>query len=259
MKNFETPTPNKPPKEEAENQIPPQYKGLPSEVVEKLWQKKIYTDPKKTEAEARRRENALQQIRDQEKANKIREELGIPTQEINSEKTLDSLQEEAKPLTTKEVEEIKRNAYAKVKQGEGNFDLMINTVDWEVGQRFDAHGLAKESVPAQLRQLLDLIEKGIDPDKPFHTAPLEINPNKKAAMGAGLGTAGGTAYKDGSFIILGEIDRKIQQSGIKYIAVNDAYYDSIPRLQEAYPQVQFIRADKLNETLKEIAEKNSPK
>jgi len=193
---------------------------------------------------------------DQEKLNSIREKLGLPTQEIQKNRPLLPEEKvEPKPLTTEEVKEIERNAYAKVKQGQGNLDLMINFIDWEIGQRFDAHGLAKKSVPAQLWQLLNLIEKGIDPDRPFHTAPLEVDPELRAGLGTGLGTGGGTTYKDGSFIILGEIDQKINQSGIRYIAVNDAYYDSISRLQEAYPQVQFIRADELNDILKKIAEK----
>lgn len=68
--------------DEEENSIPPQYEGLPSEVVEELWDKKIYVDPEKTETENLRREQAIQQIKDQEEANKIREEIGIPTKEI---------------------------------------------------------------------------------------------------------------------------------------------------------------------------------
>ncbi|MEA2065006.1 MAG: hypothetical protein U9O66_01775 [Patescibacteria group bacterium] len=73
---------------EDENSIPPQYDGLPSEVVEELWDKKIYVDPEKTKAEKIRREQAIQKIKDQEEANKIRKEIGIPAQDINDDNLL---------------------------------------------------------------------------------------------------------------------------------------------------------------------------
>jgi hypothetical protein len=73
---------------EEENIIPPQYEGLPSEVVEELWDKKVYIDSKKNEAENIRREQAIQQIKDQEEANKIREEIGIPTQDTDNKNHL---------------------------------------------------------------------------------------------------------------------------------------------------------------------------
>lgn len=43
--------------------IPPQYRDLPSDIAEELWQQKIFTDPEKTEAEHQRREQALSALR----------------------------------------------------------------------------------------------------------------------------------------------------------------------------------------------------
>ena len=55
-----------PNREAEEDFVPPQYRGLPSEVVEELWQNPIHIDSKKNEGEVRRREKALDQIRNEE-------------------------------------------------------------------------------------------------------------------------------------------------------------------------------------------------
>jgi len=46
-----------------QNIIPPQYKGLPSEIVEELWQNPTYIDDAKNRSEGERRERALKEIR----------------------------------------------------------------------------------------------------------------------------------------------------------------------------------------------------
>jgi hypothetical protein len=46
-----------------ESIIPPQYDGLPSEVVEELWTNPIYLDEEKNQSEAKRRQNAIDQIK----------------------------------------------------------------------------------------------------------------------------------------------------------------------------------------------------
>ncbi|MDQ3076469.1 MAG: hypothetical protein M3Q63_00220 [bacterium] len=71
--------------ESEENSIPFQYRGLSKEVVEELWIPKIYIDPEKNESERIRRDRVLKQIEEQEKANELRSELGIPLKE-DSEK-----------------------------------------------------------------------------------------------------------------------------------------------------------------------------
>lgn len=52
-----------PPAENKPGVIPAQYEGMPSEVVEKLWQSKVYSDPEKNNAEAKRRQIALEAIK----------------------------------------------------------------------------------------------------------------------------------------------------------------------------------------------------
>jgi hypothetical protein len=166
-----------------------------------------------------------------------------------------SRETERKKLTPEDVERLKRVAYSKEKErgGDINLDLTLADIDWKVGERFDAHGIAKISIPNQLEQLITLLEKGIDPKRPFHTAPLEVDPEKKTALGAGFGTAGGTAYKEGSFVILGGPDAKLKD-GIKYVLVNDAYYEAVSALQKAYPDVEFIRADEVPQRLRDIVD-----
>lgn len=123
-----------------------------------------------------------------------------------------------------------------------NYDafVFLNNLSPEIGSKFDAHGLAKIGVADQLKQLNTLLTKGIDKRKPFHTAPLVSKNN--AGVGAGLGT-GGHAYRDGSFIVVGEKSKLIEESGIKHVIVNDAYYNIIEDLRKKFPKINFVRAD----------------
>lgn len=107
-----------------------------------------------------------------------------------------------------------------------------------IGSKFDAHGIAKISVTDHLKQLNRLLTGGIDNTKPFYTAPL-VAPK---GVGAGIGTSG-SAYRDGSFILVGDKGKLIEDSGIKHVIVNDAYYNIISDLQRKFPDVNFIRAD----------------
>lgn len=123
-----------------------------------------------------------------------------------------------------------------------NTDAMVylNGLSESVGSKFDAHGIAKISVTDHLNQLNRLLTDGIDPTRAFHTAPL-VAPNS-AGVGAGLGTSG-CAYRDGSFILVGDKGQLIEKSGIKHVIVNDAYYSIINDLQRKFPDVNFVRAD----------------
>lgn len=73
--------------------------------------------PKKTEAENLRREKAIQQIKDQEEANKIREKIGIPIHDIDNENLPLSEAPEDKILENGDFEEFK------VKHGETDTDV----------------------------------------------------------------------------------------------------------------------------------------
>ena len=125
-----------------------------------------------------------------------------------------------------------------------NCDAMayLGQLPESIGSKFDAHGLAKYSVADQLKQLNTLLTNGIDKSRKFHTAPLV----GKQGVGAGLGTSG-SAYRDGSFILLGEKSKTLIENGIKHVIVNDAYYSIIDDLVAKFPDVSFVRADKVLE------------
>ena len=70
-----------------------------------------------------------------------------------------------------------------------------------------------------------------------------------------MGAAG--PYDTGGFIVLGEPkkadqpieENDIKDTGIAAVLVNREWYEAIPDLEEAYPEVRFIRADHMNEEL----------
>lgn len=108
-----------------------------------------------------------------------------------------------------------------------------------IGSKFDAHGITKNPIEDHLSQLNNLLTKGIDKSRNFHSAPLVGNPG----LGPGLGTAGGSAYRDGSFIIVSDKSKTLLDDGIKHVIVNDVYYDIIKDLQAKFLNVNFVRAD----------------
>ncbi len=125
--------------------------------------------------------------------------------------------------------------------------VYLSSLPKETGCRFDAHGMGKISITQQLKDLNTIIEKGLK--KNLCTAPLVAKNDK---IGAGLGTAGGHAYYDGSFILVGEKDKMLQDSGIKHVIVNDAYYKIIDDLQAKFKDINFVRADNAVEYFKNI-------
>jgi len=66
--------------EENQSAIPPQYKGMPSEVVEELWQNPIYIDDEKNKSETERRRNALEEIKREEQDREAQKEEGLKQQ-----------------------------------------------------------------------------------------------------------------------------------------------------------------------------------
>lgn len=118
--------------------------------------------------------------------------------------------------------------------------VYLNDLKPEIGAKFDAHGLAKVSVTDQLKQLNTLLTRGINKDKPFFTAPLSCDPK----LGSGLGTGGGHAYRDGSFIVVSGKGKAIAADGIEHVIVNDAYYPIVADLRQKFPNINFVRADK---------------
>ena len=67
-------------KEEKQSAIPPQYKGMPSEIVEELWQNPIYIDEAKNKSETERRQNALEKIKRTEQGRETQKEERLKQQ-----------------------------------------------------------------------------------------------------------------------------------------------------------------------------------
>lgn len=109
-------------------------------------------------------------------------------------------------------------------------------VSGEVGRNFDAHGIAKTD---QLQKLLALLEKGISKDKPFSSAPFEVRDEERAMMGQGMGTGGGTCYKDGIAIVTAGYRESLLEDGIKHVFINDVYKDLVDPLKKLFPQYQI--------------------
>lgn len=160
----------------------------------------------------------------------------------------------SKPLTKGDIEVMQAAAYSKAKS-EGNdinTDIFANPIEMEVGRHFDAHGISKLTIAQHVVQLINLLENGLH-EGAFHTAPLEMR----------VGVDGFSVHKDGSFVLLSDVDGQLVTKGqtklhIKYVIVNDAYYDAVPRLNEAYPEVHFIRATDAPSVLAEAVRSKGP-
>ncbi len=63
------------PQQEEDVIIPDQYKDLPSEVVEEMWQNPIYADESKNETEKERREKTIQKIKEAEQTREQNKEM----------------------------------------------------------------------------------------------------------------------------------------------------------------------------------------
>ena len=113
-----------------------------------------------------------------------------------------------------------------------------------IGERFDAHGMAKGD---ELNHLNYLLSNGIYPKRKFHTCPLRMGD-----MGAGVALGASGVYDTGAFIVLSGVDKQIREDGIKYVLVNEHYYEGIPLLQEKFPNIGFIKASDMKESLAQI-------
>ncbi|MFA6198312.1 MAG: hypothetical protein WC734_04150 [Patescibacteria group bacterium] len=117
-------------------------------------------------------------------------------------------------------------------------------VSGDVGRDYDAHGIAKSN---QLTKLLRLLEQGVDPGKEFHTAPFELRDNERE--GAGGGTTGGTAYKDGIAVVTSGYLQSITEYGIQHVFLNDVYARLREPLQSLFPDVKIHLLSEQKEVL----------
>lgn len=154
------------------------------------------------------------------------------------------------------IEELKK--LIDFTHGKWNDDMflegMLYDVPVEIGRRFQAHGISKEYLYSQAEQLDNLLTKGIDRNRMFYTAPYSFA-NKEG--GSSFGTGGGTCYKDGLFVVLGEIDDVDFKKGIKAVIVNKPLYDKIDKLSKIYPDVKFVKmCDAADYMLQEVQKKD---
>ena len=80
-----------------------------------------------------------------------------------------------------------------------------------------------------LRAVFKLFAEGIDTNRDFHTAPYRFpegtSTETRAGVGAGLGTGGGEAFKDGPVTLVGKHGQQINSVGdIGFVIVNDGAF-----------------------------------
>lgn len=113
------------------------------------------------------------------------------------------------------------------------------------GENYQAHGMGKSGFASAIKDLFELFNKGIDPNRGMgrlYTAPLVVSEENKAAASA-IGTAGGTAYTDGAFVLVAKKGvvgiRSINDIG--GILVNSGLTDINPEilieLRKAFPNL----------------------
>ncbi|MCB1784562.1 MAG: hypothetical protein KDI13_11295 [Alphaproteobacteria bacterium] len=118
-----------------------------------------------------------------------------------------------------------------------------------IGSTIDAHGIAKGTLQQQIDTLEHILQNGVDTQRDFHTAPLAVNNADKAGIGAGIGTGGGEAFRNGAFILISKPGQRLKTDGIDAVLVNPAIEELIPDLKAAYPDTNFVAYDKLNDHL----------
>ncbi len=199
--------------------------------------------------------------KDQENANAIRKELGIPEQEIKTDggqKTEDlaDITNAYKKVYFEKRNTLRDDLFLVAHGVDPETNIPFELVPGEIGSKFDAHGIAKSD---QLEKLLQLLTKGIDDSKPFYTAPFEIPNDVKALMGPALGTGGGTAYKDGLAVVTSGYNEELIKSGIKYVFINDVYKKLVEPLSKKFPQYNFHLLSEQKQVMEDEYLKNSSK
>lgn len=119
----------------------------------------------------------------------------------------------------------------------------------------DSHGLAKGN---EIENLLNLLINGIDKNRRFDSAPLGRGAVEDGqGGGAALGTAGGTSYRGGLFIVaaqqsesFGEGYNLLTETGIKTVLINTGDPDTPQclevatklkdQLSEMFPNIDFV-------------------
>jgi hypothetical protein len=128
----------------------------------------------------------------------------------------------------------------------------LDELEPEVGFHFNGHGMVKGTWEQQLKSLDHLLSEGASADRTLYEMPLRGCEAYAGAFGAER------PFDTGGFIVVSAPGNTIAKGGIKYVLVNDHFFDAITELQAAYPQVTFIRADKMAVELPQILEVSLP-
>lgn len=205
-----------------------------SEIFEQLQNSLGVSDSRaKEKNELKTQEQAARQ-QDLAKVDELKKGLdGENVAEKTKEELLQEVKDRHKKLYFEKRHNLQDDAFL-VAHGSNpeNGEKLYDKVDGEVGMHFDAHGIAKVD---QLGKLLQLLQTGIDQDRPFSSAPFELS-SEMRGIGAGMGTAGGTAYKDGIAVLTSGYKEGLKQAGIKHVFLNDVYAAMKEPLQKLFPQ-----------------------
>lgn len=130
----------------------------------------------------------------------------------------------------------------------------IRRLDRVIGSRFDAHGIDRGS---ELQSLINLLTKGVDLKRSFHTMPLTYGVDSIAIGAAAPKSEGGiivvgpvnTASKRETSEKLMIVDHNAKKTNIQYVILDRVYYQLIPLLSKTFPQVKFIPANQMESVL----------
>lgn len=101
----------------------------------------------------------------------------------------------------------------------------------DVGEKFDAHGIAKGD-PVEL--LNNILVKGIDKDRTLYSTGFTRSNEAAGAIGASYPKA------EGGIIIVGDFDGRLTETGVKHVIVGEEYMKVVDLLRKKYPAVQIV-------------------
>lgn len=110
------------------------------------------------------------------------------------------------------------------------------------GNDLSAHGMSKEpTLSGAIKNLTNILVNGLDPKRGraggLDTAPLTTS---NIGAGAGAGTASGTAYRDGPFVIVAKkgVNYITSPDQIAAILVNEAHVDMIDSIRDHFKGIR---------------------
>jgi hypothetical protein len=242
--------------------IPPQYRGMAAEALQEIWADpsnitiRIDDTPDSRRKEIERRTKIVEELRRLESkfehaAASEKESTPEELPEAEKEKLMDEIKETRKSIYFSKRNRLSDEMFT-VSHGllekEDGTEEVFEKVNGTVGKAFDAHGIDKGN---QLESLLSLLSGGIDPNRTFFSAPFELDAEVKKALGAALGTSGGTAYKAGLAVLTSGPEQTLIENGIKHVFINDVYRALVEPLAKLYPQYSFHRLSEQKAVLEE--------